>query len=142
MLGDDGLLGGVLGGGEGGLLGGIVGEDGLVGSLLGGLLGGKSPVADILEPVSSVLCHASDAVAPVVAEATQAASGAAVPAADILAGASSAVAPVVAEVVNTVEHAVTPLVCEVVAPITSLLDHSGTGSALAPVTNILHGLLG
>jgi hypothetical protein len=38
-------------------------------------------------------------------------------------------------------HAVTPLVTEVVTPITSLLDH-GTGGAASPVTNILHGLLG
>ena len=35
VLGDNGLLGGLLGG-DGGLLSGVVGEDGLVGGLLGG----------------------------------------------------------------------------------------------------------
>jgi len=39
--------------------------------------------------------------------------------------------------VNTVDHAVTPLVTDVVTPITSLVEH-----ATSPVTNILHGLLG
>jgi hypothetical protein len=45
-------------------------------------------------------------------------------------------------VLGSVTHAATPLVTDVVTPITSLVEHSPVGSALAPVTNILHGLLG
>jgi hypothetical protein len=48
----------------------------------------------------------------------------------------------VADVVSSVQHAVAPLVTDVVTPITSLVEHSPVGTALSPVTNVLHGLLG
>jgi hypothetical protein len=102
--------------------------------LLGGLLGASGPVANILEPVTSVASGLTDTVAPIVSTVTGAASGALAPVTDILAGATGAVAPVVDTVVNTVDHVVTPLVTEVVTPITSLVEHT-----LSPVTNILHG---
>jgi len=48
----------------------------------------------------------------------------------------------VSGVLDTVEHTVAPVLDNVLTPITSLLDQSPAGGALAPVTNILHGLLG
>ncbi|WP_443083349.1 hypothetical protein [Variovorax sp. IB41] len=72
------------------------------------------------------------------------------PVTDILAGAgagagsgagSGSPLAAVPDVVVGLGHVVAPLVTDVVTPITSLLDH-GTGGAVSPVTNILHGLLG
>jgi hypothetical protein len=143
-LGDDGLLGGVLGGVTGGLLGGssgndglldgllgndglvgsLLGHDGLVGSLLGGLLGGSSPVANILEPVTSVASGLTDAVGPVVSNVAHA--GVRVRTAPghrhpgrclgfVLAGGRR----------GGQRHArCHPLVTDVVTPITSLVEHS------------------
>jgi hypothetical protein len=80
------------------------------------------------------------AIEPIASNVIHAASGATAAVSDILVGTGLPVAPVI-DVANNLIHSVEHVVDPLVTPITSVLDH-GTGGALSPVTNILHGLLG